>query len=249
MKRNVKALAILSLFGLGLASVTSCGPQGPSITISVDGEEVENGGIATVSQGIDFKLSANIYGGAEGETVRWSTNATSVFTFSSTTENDVTASANEATNQGYTIRATLASDSSITASITLMVNPSEMSYKIYVDTTDAQVNYGTGESFTSDGLVVGVQQYAGDTPTSNRYDLGEEEYIYNFSYGLLKEMQTGSVYYLNFIDVTFTLGEGNFLESLDVKNDVYVVSDLKTPLCKIQKMTLQKLLIMFLLCF
>ena len=59
-------------------------------------------------------------------------------------------------------------------------------------------------------------------------DLGEEQYIYNFSYGLLKEMQTGSVYYLNFIDVTFTLGEGNFLESLDVKNDVYVVSDLKT---------------------
>lgn len=178
MKRNVKALAILSLFGLGLASVTSCGPQGPSITISVDGEEVENGGIATVSQGIDFKLTANIYGGAEGDTVRWSTNAASVFTFSSTTENEVTASANEATNQGYTVRATLASDSSITASITLMVNPSEMSYKIYVDTTDAQVNYGTGESFTSDGLVVGVQQYAGDTPTSNRFDLGEEEYYF-----------------------------------------------------------------------
>ena len=40
MKKSLKALAVLSLFGLGLGSVTACGGSSKSITISVNGNQL-----------------------------------------------------------------------------------------------------------------------------------------------------------------------------------------------------------------
>ncbi len=59
-------------------------------------------------------------------------------------------------------------------------------------------------------------------------EFGEEEYIYNFSFGYLAEIQTTTVFYFDVVDVSFTLGEGNFLESLSITDNLYVVSEMKT---------------------
>ena len=59
-------------------------------------------------------------------------------------------------------------------------------------------------------------------------EFGEEEYVYNFSFGYLAEIQTTTVFYFDVVDVSFTLGEGNFLESLSITDNLYVVSEMKT---------------------
>lgn len=64
--------------------------------------------------------------------------------------------------------------------------------------------------------------------TERSNDLGQIEYVYNFSFGYLVEAQTTTVFYLNMVDVSFTLGAGNFLESLEVSDDIYVVSEMMT---------------------
>lgn len=54
---------------------------------------------------------------------------------------------------------------------------------------------------------------------------GQKEYVYNFSFGYLQGYSIEfQIYNLNLVTVSFTLGEGNFLKSLDVKTDIYVVS-------------------------
>ena len=128
MKKSLKALAVLSLFGLGLGSVTACGGSSKSITISVNGTAVGANGVH-VNELSTVTFSATIDGGAETDTVVWATNSVSAFTFSSTTGNEVTATANTPSTTGYVVSATLEGDASVTSSITVFIDKVTKTYE------------------------------------------------------------------------------------------------------------------------
>ena len=114
MKKSLKALAVLSLFGLGLGSVTACGGSSKSITISVNGTAVGNGESVNVTETSIFTLNATVDNGSEDDVVVWSTNSPSAITFSSHSGAEITATANTPTTTGWVVAATLESDSTVT---------------------------------------------------------------------------------------------------------------------------------------
>ena len=174
MKKSLKALAVLSLFGLGLGSVTACGGSSKSITISVNGTAVGAEGVH-VDELSTVTFSATIDGGAETDTVVWATNSASAFTFSSTTGNEVTATANTPSTTGYVVSATLEGDASVTTSITVYVDEATRTYELMVDTSNAVTTYDTGDAFSTQGLVVNAAELANGTVV-NSYELGADEY-------------------------------------------------------------------------
>lgn len=174
MKKSLKALAVLSLFGLGLGSVTACGGSSKSITISVNGAAVGANGVH-VNELSTVTFSATIDGGAETDTVVWATNSASAFTFSSTTGNEVTATANTPSTTGYVVSATLEGDASVTTSITVYVDEVTRTYELMVDTSNAVTTYDTGDAFSTQGLVVNAAELANGTVV-NSYELGADEY-------------------------------------------------------------------------
>ena len=181
MKKSLKALAVLSLFGLGLGSVTACGGSSKSITISVNGAAVGANGVH-VNELSTVTFSATIDGGAETDTVVWATNSVSAFTFSSTTGNEVTATANTPSATGYVVSATLEGDASVTSSITVYIDEVTKTYELRVDTTNYDTEFEQGEVFTSDGLVVQVVEMAGDVEASV-FELGSDEYTLSVAEG------------------------------------------------------------------
>lgn len=174
MKKSLKALAVLSLFGLGLGSVTACGGSSKTITISVNGTAVGANGVH-VNELSTVTFSATIDGGAETDTVVWATNSASAFTFSSTTGNEVTATANTPSTTGYVVSATLEGDASVTTSITVYVDEVTRTYELMVDTSNAVTTYDTGDAFSTQGLVVNAAELANGTVV-NSYELGADEY-------------------------------------------------------------------------
>lgn len=181
MKKSLKALAVLSLFGLGLGSVTACGGSSKSITISVNGAAVGANGVH-VNELSTVTFSATIDGGAETDTVVWSTNSPSAFTFSATSGNEVIATANTPSTTGYVVSAALEGDASVTSSITVYIDEVTKTYELRVDTTNYDTEFEQGEVFTSDGLVVQVVEMAGDVEASV-FELGSDEYTLSVAEG------------------------------------------------------------------
>lgn len=105
----------------------------------------------------------------------------------------------------------------------------------YITGMDYTMFAGTTHFVGAEGLLKGLYDLGKTNPNydyseqiiKQSNDLGEITNVYNFSFSYLVEAQTTTVFYLHVVDVSFTLGEGNFLETLDVKNDVYVVSDMR----------------------
>ena len=197
MRKSIKALAVLSLFGLGLGSVTACGGQGSgkSIEISVNGTAVADGGSVTVTEGVPFELEATVEGGDESDIVRWGTNATTAISFDgSTTGNTVTATASKTTTTGWSVFATLESDSTVTTAINVIVSEGTRTYQLSVDTTDAQTEFVQGEAFNSDNLIVNVETLLNGKETGDVVELSEDEYTVSIADGtVLSEQGTEEV--------------------------------------------------------
>ena len=182
MKKSLKALAVLSLFGLGLGSVTACGGSSKSITISVNGTAVGNGKSVNVTETSIFTLNATVDNGSEDDVVVWSTNSPSAITFSSHSGAEITATANTPTTTGWVVAATLESDSTVTTAITVIVDEATRTYSISVDTTSAKTTFFQGETFSTQGLVVNETEYINGTE-GDTVELGNSEYTTSIAVG------------------------------------------------------------------
>ena len=205
MRKAMRALTVLSLFGLGLGSVTSCGPSEKSISITVDGTAVENGSSVTVNQAVPFTLKATLANGSEEDQIVWRTNAASAFTFSAQVGEEITVTPNTATTTGYTISASLQGDNTVTTAINVIVTAGETKYSLDVDTSDMKTEYVQGDFFSTEGMeVYGVESINGQE--INRYELGATEYTIDLINGTrLEEVGTITVH-VNPVDQTYQAG-------------------------------------------
>lgn len=205
MRKAMRALTVLSLFGLGLGSVTSCGPDAKSISLTVDGKAVENGGSITVDQAVPFTLKATIANGSEDDQIVWATNAASAFTFSAQVGEEITVTPNTATATGYTISASLQGDRTVTTAFNVIVTEGETKYSLDVDTSKMQTEYVQGDFFSTSGMeVYGVESINGHE--ISRYELGATEYTIDLTNGTrLEEIGTVTVH-VNPVDQTYEAG-------------------------------------------
>lgn len=219
MKKSLKALAVLSLFGLGLGSVTACGGSSKSITISVNGTAVGAEGVH-VDELSTITFSAIVDNGSESDVIAWATSSPSAFTFDSTTGTEVTATANTPTTTGWTVSASLEGDASVTTSIRVYVDEVAKTYGITVDTSEATTTFVRGDSFTSENLIVNETTFVDGEPKVY-YELGSDEYTLSYTEGqILSEEGT--------FDVTVTANDtslGNTTYKITVgKNDFYAIN-------------------------
>ena len=193
MRKGNKALAVLSLFGLGLGSVTACGGSSKSITISVNGTAIPNGGSVTVDELSTVKFSAIVDGGSETDTVVWATDSPTAFKFDSTTGNEVSAVANAVSSTGWTISASLESDASVNSTIKVMVNEAKRTYEVTIDDSEARTVFFVGDAFTTEGLKVNVTEFI-NAEKGESFPLGSDEYTTSIEVGtVLDELGTQTV--------------------------------------------------------
>lgn len=222
MKKSLKALAVLSLFGLGLGSVTACGGSSKSITISVNGTAVADGESATVNELSTFILTATIDGAEEGDSILWSSNSPTALSFNQTTGSEVSVIANTPSTTGWQVSAELEGEASVRSTISIIVNEVTKTYAITVDTSDAKTNYNQGEAFTSQGLVVNKSLLAnGEIVEGQDVEMGADEYTLSIADGtLLTEAGTIEVT-VTPTDTTLEPGKFNITVA---KDDLYLLN-------------------------
>lgn len=182
MNKGLKAFAVLSLFGLGLVSVAGCGEDiTPTLSISVDGTAVVNGGSVKVTEAKSFKLTATVTDAPETYTVTWGTNSASAFEFSATTGTEITATATKA-GTNYQIFAQLEGDASTRSTINVAVDAATRSYTISVDTSEAKTSFFAGDQFTSDGLIV-TQNEIVNGEVADSYTIANDQYTLSIAEG------------------------------------------------------------------
>lgn len=214
MKKSLKALAVLSLFGLGLGSVTACGGSSKSITISVNGTAVGAEGVH-VDEGSTFTLNATVDNGSESDVVVWSTNSPSAITFSSHSGAEITATANTPTTSGWVISASLEGDTTVSTAITVYIDEATRTYEISVDTANTRTTFFQGDTFNTQGLVVNETEFLngvkGDT-----VELGSNEYTTSIAVGtVLDTLGSQTVTVTSVSDPTLT--------------DTYVINVVENP--------------------
>ena len=219
MKKSLKALAVLSLFGLGLGSVTACGNSSKTISISVNGESVPEGGVH-LSELSTVTFSASVFNGSDSDVVKWSTNATNVITFESTTGTEVKADLDSASTTGWVVTASLENDPTITSSILVYIDEVTKTYGITVDTTKAKTNYLRGDTFTSENLIVNETVFVNGEP-KKYYEIGKEEYTLSISEG--SELTEVGTFDVKVTATDTSLGETTYKITVG-KNDLFALN-------------------------
>ncbi len=193
--KKMRLIAAMSLVGLGLSGLSGCGelPGGEtndttktSISISVNGTAVEANGSVSVDELKPFTLKATVNNGDADDVVSWGSSTPSAFTFSSSTGLETTATANYASSTPITLFAQLQDDASVKTTINVTVNPVELTYKLSVDTSEMDLSYDLGDTFSSDGLVVMLTGYAGET-AQDPVEIGSDEYELSIADGTVLE--------------------------------------------------------------
>ena len=193
--KKMKLIAAMSLVGLGLSGLSGCGelPGGEtndttkaSISISVNGTAVEANGSVSVDELTPFTLKATVNNGDADDVVSWGSSTPNAFTFSSSTGLETTATANYASSTPITLFAQLQDDASVKTTVNVTVNPAELTYKLSVDTSAMDLNYDLGDTFSSDGLVVILTGYAGET-AQDPVEIGNDEYELSIADGTVLE--------------------------------------------------------------
>lgn len=193
--KKMRLIAAMSLVGLGLSGLSGCAnlPGGEtnettkaSISISVNGTAVEANGSVSVDELTPFTLKATVNNGDADDVVSWGSSTPNAFTFSSSTGLETTATANYASSTPITLFAQLQDDASVKTTINVTVNPVELTYKLSVDTSAMDLSYDLGDTFSSDGLVVILTGYAGET-AQDPVEIGSDEYELSIADGTLLE--------------------------------------------------------------
>ena len=193
--KKMRLIAAMSLVGLGLSGLSGCGelPGGEtndttkaSISISVNGTAVEANGSVTVDELTPFTLKATVNNGDADDVVSWGSSTASAFTFSSSTGLETTATANYASSTPIQLFAQLQDDASVKTTVNVTINPAELTYKLSVDTSAMDLSYDLGDTFSSDGLVVILTGYAGET-AQDPVEIGSDEYELSIADGTVLE--------------------------------------------------------------
>ena len=193
--KKMRLIAAMSLVGLGLSGLSGCAelPGGEtndttkaSISISVNGTAVEANGSVTVNELTPFTLKATVNNGEADDVVSWGSSTASAFTFSSSTGLETTATANYASSTPIQLFAQLQDDASVKTTVNVTVNPAELTYKLSVDTSAMDLSYDLGDTFSSDGLVVILTGYAGET-AQDPVEIGSDEYELSIADGTILE--------------------------------------------------------------
>lgn len=187
--KKMKLIAAMSLVGLGLSGLSGCSNSAveeTSISISVNGTAVEANGSVSVDELTPFTLKATVNNGGADDVVSWGSSTPNAFTFSSSTGLETTATANYASSTPITIFAQLQDDASVKTTINVTVNSAELTYKLSVDTSEMDLSYDLGDTFSSDGLVVMLTGYAGET-AQDPVEIGSDEYELSIADGTVLE--------------------------------------------------------------
>ena len=187
--KKMKLIAAMSLVGLGLSGLSGCSNSAveeTSISISVNGTAVEANGSVSVDELTPFTLKATVNNGGADDVVSWGSSTPNAFTFSSSTGLETTATANYASSTPITIFAQLQDDASVKTTINVTVNSVELTYKLSVDTSEMDLSYDLGDTFSSDGLVVMLTGYAGET-AQYPVEIGSDEYELSIADGTVLE--------------------------------------------------------------
>ena len=187
--KKMKLIAAMSLVGLGLSGLSGCSNSAveeTSISISVNGTAVEANGSVSVDELTPFTLKATVNNGGADDVVSWGSSTPNAFTFSSSTGLETTATANYASSTPITIFAQLQDDASVKTTINVTVNSVELTYKLSVDTSEMDLSYDLGDTFSSDGLVVMLTGYAGET-AQDPVEIGSDEYELSIADGTVLE--------------------------------------------------------------
>ena len=187
--KKMRLIAAMSLVGLGLSGLSGCSNlpgEETSISISVNGTAVEANGSVSVDELAPFTLKATVNNGEADDVVSWGSSTPNAFTFSSSTGLETTATANYASSTPITLFAQLQDDASVKTTINVTVDPVELTYKLSVDTSAMDLNYDLGDTFSSDGLVVMLTGYAGET-AQDPVEIGSDEYELSIADGTVLE--------------------------------------------------------------
>lgn len=197
IKKHARLLTVLTVFGLGLGSIASCGTGASSspITLTCDSKEINLNETFEAKLGKYYTFEANIdteknpqFKDAE---IVFSNDAESAFEFSA--DGNYLEFAAIKTGS-FTISASVKGDETTKVNVKLHVSDvAKKEYKATVDTTAAKLIFKQGDVFTSEGIVVYKTLVVDGEPSAVRSVLDASEYTVSIPEGKILESKQSAL--------------------------------------------------------
>ncbi len=197
IKKHARLLTVLTVFGLGLGSIASCGTGASSspITLTCDSKEINLSETFEAKLGKYYTFEANIdaeknpqFKDAE---IVFSNDAESAFEFSA--DGNYLEFAAIKTGS-FTISASVKGDETTKVNVKLHVSDvAKKEYKATVDTTAAKLIFKQGDAFTSEGIVVYKTLVVDGEPSAVRSVLDASEYTVSIPEGKILESKQSAL--------------------------------------------------------
>lgn len=191
IKKHARLLTVLTVFGLGLGSIASCGTGASAspITLSCDSKEINLNETFEAKLGKYYTFEASIDTEKNPELkdaeIVFSNDAESAFEFSA--DGNYLEFAAIKTGS-FTISASVKGDETTKVNVKLHVSDvATKEYKATVDTTAAKLIFKQGDAFTSEGIVVYKTLVVDGEPSAVRSVLDASEYTVSIPEGKILE--------------------------------------------------------------
>lgn len=197
IKKHARLLSVLTVFGLGLGSIASCGTGASSspITLTCDSKEINLSETFEAKLGKYYTFEANIDTEKNPEfkdaEIVFSNDAESAFEFSA--DGNYLEFAAIKTGS-FTIFASVKGDETTKVNVKLHVSDvAKKEYKATVDTTAAKLIFKQGDAFTSEGIVVYKTLVVDGEPSAVRSVLDASEYTVSIPEGKILESKQSAL--------------------------------------------------------
>ena len=197
IKKHARLLTVLTVFGLGLGSIASCGTGASAspITLSCDSKEINLNETFEAKLGKYYTFEASIDSEKNPELkdaeIVFSNDAESAFEFSA--DGNYLEFAAIKTGS-FTISASVKGDETTKVNVKLHVSDvATKEYKATVDTTAAKLIFKQGDAFTSEGIVVYKTLVVDGEPSAVRSVLDASEYTVSIPEGKILESKQSAL--------------------------------------------------------
>lgn len=197
IKKHARLLTVLTVFGLGLGSIASCGTGASAspITLSCDSKEINLNETFEAKLGKYYTFEASIDTEKNPELkdaeIVFSNDAESAFEFSA--DGNYLEFAAIKTGS-FTISASVKGDETTKVNVKLHVSDvATKEYKATVDTTAAKLIFKQGDAFTSEGIVVYKTLVVDGEPSAVRSVLDASEYTVSIPEGKILESKQSAL--------------------------------------------------------
>ncbi len=197
IKKHARLLTVLTVFGLGLGSIASCGTGASAspITLSCDSKEINLNETFEAKLGKYYTFEASIDTEKNPELkdaeIVFSNDAESAFEFSA--DGNYLEFAAIKTGS-FTISASVKGDETTKVNVKLHVSDvATKEYKATVDTTAAKLIFKQGDAFTSEGIVVYKTLVVDGEPSAVRSVLDAFEYTVSIPEGKILESKQSAL--------------------------------------------------------